>query len=127
MAEAYEVRVRGRFSAVHQLRLADGSLEPLHGHDWNVEAVFRGPRLDAIDVLVDFEPVQAALDDVLTELHHGNLNTVPGLAHGNPSAERMARLIHDRLKERLGHHCPLVAVYIEEAPGCVAGYIGYSS
>lgn len=122
MAEEYEVRVQGRFSAVHQLRLADGRLEPIHGHDWRVEVVFRGPRLKPTGVLIDFEEVAARLKDALADLEHGNLNTLPALAGQNPTAERVARLIFYRIGQHLDPDRPPAAVYVEEAPGCVAGY-----
>ncbi len=120
--ETYEIRVKDRFSAIHQLKLADGSLEPLHGHDWQVEVVFRGPRLNKLDMLIDFETALEALRDTLAGLHHANLNTVLALADHNPTAEMVARLIFHRLEDRLGSAAPLVAVYVEEAPGCLAGY-----
>lgn len=126
MGETYEVRVQGRFSAVHQLRMPGGSVEPLHGHDWRVEAVFRGPRLDAVGLLVDFEKAAEALRQVLAGLNHANLNTVGALAGGNPTAERVARIIFEQLRQSLGG-CPLAAVYVEEAPGCEAGYLAESS
>lgn len=122
MTETYEVRVAAHFSAVHQLRLGNGGLEPLHGHDWRVEAVFRGPRLDGQDMLIDFEVAARGLEEVLADLNHTNLNTVSALADRNPSAEAVARMIFNALRGRLGPQAPLAAVEVEEAPGCVAAY-----
>lgn len=122
MAGRYEVRVRGGFSAIHQLRLPEGGLEPVHGHDWKVEAVFRAARLEPTGWLIDFEEASAALGRVLAVLHHGDLNTLDWLEGANPTAEHVARLIHRRLRAELGSACPLAGVCVEEAPGCVAGY-----
>lgn len=119
----YEVRVQAGFSAAHQLRLYDGRLEPLHGHDWHVEAVFRGPELDAIGVLIDFVRVEAALRDIVSALHHACLNEVPALEGANPSAEHVARFVFGALRDRLGSSAPLVAVHVREAPGCIAAYM----
>lgn len=118
----YEVRVRGGFSATHRLRLEDGSLEPLHGHDWKVEAVFRGGTLNRVGFLIDFEKARDALDQVLALLHYADLNSAAALEGANPTAERVARSVFHRLRERLGHDQPLVAVHVEEAPGCIASY-----
>lgn len=120
----YEVRVQARFNALHQLRLYDGQMEPLHGHDWRVEAVFRGMQLDRIQVLIDFVSAEAQLREVIGPLNHGNLNDIAARQDANPSAEWVARYVHERLRERLGETCPLAAVYVEEAPGCIAGYLG---
>lgn len=119
----YEVRVRAGFSAVHQVRLHDGRLEPLHGHDWRAEAVFRGPALDRMGMLVDFMAAEEALGEVLKQLHHQNLNEVPLLAGLNPTAEHVARRICEQLQARLGPEAPLAGVWVEEAPGCVAAYV----
>lgn len=123
MSETYEVRVQGRFSAVHQLKMYDGAVEPLHGHDWRVEAVFRGPKLDEIGLLIDFDEASRVLGQILAELNHGNLNTLDWLGGQNPSAEHVARVIFRQLGSRLGQDRPLAAVYVEEAPGCVAGFL----
>ena len=34
----FALSIRSTFCATHQLRLADGTFEPFHGHDWVVEA-----------------------------------------------------------------------------------------
>lgn len=122
MAEVYEVRVRGVFSAVHRLRLEDGTVEPLHGHDWKVEAVFRGTTLNGAGFLIDFEKAGAALSEVLARLNYADLNTAAWLEGVNPSAERVAKAVFGELRARLGRDQPLASVYVEEAPGCIAGY-----
>jgi 6-pyruvoyltetrahydropterin/6-carboxytetrahydropterin synthase len=119
----YECRVQSGFSAAHQLRLIDGSLEPLHRHDWKVVAVFRGPVLDTVGLLIDFVAAERALNEVTTVLNDGNLNGCPMLRGANPSAEHVAGAIFAELRAKLGADAPLVAVYVEEAPGCIAGYL----
>lgn len=118
----YEVRVQATFSAAHQVRMYDGRWEPIHGHDWRVEAHFRGSALDRIGVLVDFVAAEAALRGIVGEFHHTRLNDVPALADMNPTAENVARVVFERLKVQLGPVAPLVGVYVQEAPGCVAGF-----
>jgi len=118
----YEVRVEGGFSAAHQVRTPDGQLEPLHGHDWKVEAVFRGRNLDASGMLVDFISVQEGLQEVSSQFHHTHLNDHPLLAGQDSTAERVAVVFFEQLRLRLGEGAPLAAIYVREAPGCVAGY-----
>lgn len=119
----YEVRVKAGFSAVHQVRMYDGRMEPLHGHDWEVEAVLRGPELDRIGVLVDFTAIEEALRAVVAGLHQACLNEALMLAGLNPTAEHVARRIFEELAARLGPEVPLAGVYVREAPGCTAGYL----
>ena len=118
----YEVRVEGGFSAVHQVRTPDGQLEPLHGHDWKVEAVFRGLNLDGSGMLVDFITVQEALRAVSAQFHHTDLNDHALLDGQDPTAERVAVVFFEQLRLRVGEAAPLAAIYVRESPGCVAGY-----
>lgn len=119
----YECRVEAGFSAAHQVRMYDGELEPVHGHDWKVEAVFRGPALDEIGVLIDFVLVERVLREIVGALHHTSLNACPAMNGLNPTAEHVARRIFEQLREQLGAAAPLAGVYVTEAPGCVAAYL----
>lgn len=114
----YSIVVEGTFCATHRLRLADGTHEPLHGHDWKVRAFFRRQTLDDLGLVVDFHEAQARLGDVLAELHQKDLNTAAGFTTCNPTAEVVARTILERLRAR---GLPtLFRVEVTEAPGCVA-------
>lgn len=118
----YRVKVSGRFSAAHRLRLVDGSFEPLHGHDWQVEAVFCGEDLDETGLLIDFVEAQGALGVVMAMLDHSDLNASAVLAGANPSAEHVARAIGQQLAGRLKRPELLESVSVEEEPGCWATF-----
>lgn len=116
----YSVSVEAGFCAVHQVRLADGSLEPLHGHDWVVKVVCRARQLDALDMVVDFERLRAALEDTLRPLHHANLNSIPMLAGRNSTAEVVAERILTSLRSQ--GLSTVARVTVTEAPGCTATF-----
>lgn len=118
----YRVKVSARFSAAHRLRLADGSFEPLHGHDWQVEVVFCGEVLDETGLLIDFGEARAALDGVVQTLDHSDLNASAVLAGANPSAEHLARAIGQQLAGRIKRPELLESVSLEEEPGCWATF-----
>ncbi|HUU83066.1 MAG TPA: 6-carboxytetrahydropterin synthase [Phycisphaerae bacterium] len=118
----YRVTVRAEFSAAHRLRSADGEYEPLHDHDWTVEASFVGADLDATGMLVDFEEVRPALQSVTQRLDHSSLNEAPLLAGLNPSAENVARVICEALAGAIARPDLLESVRVTEAPGCTAAY-----
>ena len=86
----FEITVVRRFSAAHQLRLYDGSLEPLHGHNWQVRTTVGAEKLDAIGVVMDFHELERSLDTILLPLHNRHLNETPPFATLNPSAENVA-------------------------------------
>lgn len=118
----FEVSVTSSFSAAHQLRLPDGSAEPLHRHNWRVTVIYAGSVLDEMGVLVDFEVLRARLDRLLATLNDQNLNTLPAFAERNPTAENVALHIAERLAVELPAAAVLKCVEVEEAPGCVARY-----
>lgn len=116
----FEVTVSGWFAAAHRLRLLDGTLEPQHGHNWNVRVTFSGPTLDRMGVLLDFTRLKPQLDVILAEMHDRNLNDLAAFREQNSSAENVAVLIAERLADAAGRKPACVEV--EETPGCVARY-----
>lgn len=114
----FSITVEASLNAQHQVRLPDGALEPLHGHDWQVRARFDARQLDPLDMVVDFSAAQGALREIVADLHHTNLNRIEAFAGTNPTAERVAELIYRRL-ERTGLRS-VAQVEVTEAPGCTA-------
>ena len=87
---AYLIRTTRRFSAAHQLRLYDGSLEPIHVHNWRVTVTVSAPKLDTIGVVMDFHELERLVDAITQPLHNRHLNELPPFADLNPSAENVA-------------------------------------
>ncbi len=119
----YEITVAGSFCAVHRIRLPDGTVEPLHGHDWRVTARLQSADLDADGLVADFVEVEKRLGDTTAELHHGNLNEHDWLSGVNPTAEHVARVIFERLSADPVWGHLVQSVHVEEAPGCSAGFL----
>ncbi len=122
----YEITVSTTFSAAHAIVIR-GEREPLHGHDWRVEAVLAGPELDEDSLLVDFHLVEGILSGIVKPFRNANLNDVPPFDKQNPSAEGVARHIADSLAARLGSALDgggvrVASVRVTEAPGCSATY-----
>lgn len=115
----FEVEITRRFVATHQIVDAMGEWEPLHEHDWRVTVTYRGPRLDAQGLLVDFVAVEEDLRKALADLDEQNLNEVGAMSGQNPSAENVAMLVAGRMPSDLDTAL-LHAVEVEEAPGCIA-------
>ena len=59
----YEIKVKSNFSAAHNLRNYHGKCENLHGHNWNIEAVFAYSSLDADGMAIDFKEAKALLKE----------------------------------------------------------------
>lgn len=124
----YEITIRRQFSAAHAIRLYDGELEPVHGHNWSVALTVGSDELDDIEVVMDFHPLEKHLDALLAEADNGDLNAIAPFADGqgglavNPSAERVALWIGTEMTQHLPPHARLVSVTVGEAPGCTATY-----
>ena len=114
MAMTYEISVKASFSASHQLKLYDGSLEKLHGHNWTVLVTVAASKLDAIGVVMDFHMLERRLGQVVNVFQDRHLNDVPPFTQVNPSAENVAEYIVTKLQ--LPGHVWLHSVEIWETP-----------
>ncbi len=97
----YEVRVEADFSAAHFLRDYNGKCENLHGHNYKVFAHVRGKNLNEGGMLLDFSKLKSALKKICGTLDHTNLNDIEFFEQ-NPSAERIAFFVHEKLVAELG-------------------------
>jgi 6-pyruvoyltetrahydropterin/6-carboxytetrahydropterin synthase len=87
----FEIATTRRFCAAHALRLYDGSMEPIHGHNWRVQVRVSANQLDAIGVVMDFHELERLVDAIVVPWHNRHLNECPPFAQElNPSAENVA-------------------------------------
>jgi 6-pyruvoyltetrahydropterin/6-carboxytetrahydropterin synthase len=97
----YEVTIKKTFSAAHILKEIGGKCEDLHGHNFIVEVTVRGKSLNDEDILIDFRELKRCINEILEALDHKYLNEIEVFKGMNPSSERIARYIHDRLKDQM--------------------------
>ena len=122
----FEVTVEDEFSAVHYLKLYDGSWEERHGHLFKVAVTIRSSGLDSMGVVVDFEWLKPALKKVLSEFHETSFNDHPEFRSPfkNTSTENIARLIYERLREKVpSQQAAIAKVTVWETPDARASYI----
>ena len=117
---SFEITTTRSFSAAHQLRLDDGSLEPLHGHNWKVKITVASDVLDSIGVVMDFHELERLADEVIGKMHNRHLNDLPQFGRLNPSAENVA--LHVGQSLRLPDVVTLVSVEVWETDGNSAVY-----
>ena len=119
----FEVAYETTFCATHVLHRDGRPVEPQHGHDWRVEVVAAGEKLDELGVVVDFEHLKAAVREVCQRFHYGDLTSHPDFAGESPSAEAVARYFFREVRRAMGGEGEkLVRVRVWEAPGCSASY-----
>jgi len=98
----YSVTVRDHLMIAHSFRGAVfGPAQRLHGATYVVDASFRGESLDADNIVVDIGRAAAALKTIVGELSYRNLDDEPDFAGVNTTTEVMAKVIADRLADRV--------------------------
>ncbi len=119
----FEVSYETTFCATHALHDGGRTIEPNHGHDWRVEVVAVGERLNRLGVMVEFEQLKEAVQEVARRLHYNDLTAHPHFADQSPSAEAVARYFFLEVRKAMGEEGErLRRVRVWEAPGCSATY-----
>ena len=109
-----------------------GPAQKLHGATFTVEAEFRAPKLDSLQLLIDIGLAKAALRHVLDALDYSNLDDNPAFEGTNTTTEYVAFHIHSLLAAacrdgRLGEGGRAVSglkVLLRESPNAWAAYEG---
>ena len=115
----FRISKRFAFSASHVLHGLgdDHPCSRLHGHNYDVEVLVESDALDARGFVVDFrelDPVKQWIDDTLD---HRHLNDV---MEGQPSAEAIAKLVHEWCDRQLPF--AVAGVRVWETPRAYAEY-----
>ena len=98
----FSVTVRDHMMIAHSLSgEVFGPAQRLHGATYVVDVAFRRADLDADNIVVDIGRAAEALHAVLAELSYRNLDEEPGLAGVNTTTEALARVVADRLADRV--------------------------
>ncbi|MFQ5480543.1 MAG: 6-carboxytetrahydropterin synthase QueD [Thermodesulfobacteriota bacterium] len=93
----YELTIKTEFSSAHNLRGYEGACERLHGHNWHVEVSIEAEKTGPMGFVMDFKELKAATAAIIDKLDHRYLNETPPFTEINPSAELIAKFIHDEL------------------------------
>lgn len=98
----FSITVRDHIMIAHSFR-GDvfGPAQKLHGATFIVDACFRRSELDADGIVVDIGAATKELGDVLAALNYRNLDDEPDFAGVNTSTEMLAKVVADRLADRV--------------------------
>ncbi|VEN72648.1 6-carboxy-5,6,7,8-tetrahydropterin synthase [Candidatus Desulfarcum epimagneticum] len=120
----FELTVKNRFAAAHQLKMVSQKCENLHGHNWEVEVCLAGESLDSAGVLMDFGEIKHMVADIMADLDHKFLNELECFPDQNPSSEHIAVYIAERMTGKVKNPGVSVRrVTVWESPGSGAAYI----
>jgi len=98
----FSVTVRDHMMVAHSFSgEVFGPAQRLHGATFVVDATFRRAELDEDGIVVDIGRAAEQLHDVLGELNYRNLDDEEAFAGMNTSTEALARVVADRLADRM--------------------------
>lgn len=121
----FELTVSQKIKAAHAIRTTSGEFEPLHTHEWKIDAVVVGRELDATGCVADFALIQRRLRSCLSAWDGKNLNELGMFLDIPPSTEFLARCLFDQLQSVLQEEgVTLKKVTVWETENCAASFIG---
>ena len=98
----FSVTIRDHLMIAHSLRgEVFGPAQRLHGATYVVDATFRRASLDGDGIVVDIGRATEVLGAVVGALSYRNLDDEPDFAGVNTTTEALARVIADRLADRV--------------------------
>src|SRR2546422_3946752 len=98
----FQVSVTETFSSGHALRGYKGKCENVHGHNYRIQVIVAGEKLDSTGLLMDFVDLRGAIKGVAERLDHRFLNDLAPFDTLNPSAENLAQYFFEQLQGPIG-------------------------
>jgi 6-pyruvoyl-tetrahydropterin synthase len=129
----YSLTVCDHIMIAHSFRGAEfGPAQRLHGATYAVEAEFRAPKLDHLNLLIDIGLAKQELRRLLDTVDYNNLDELPQLAGQNTTTEFMAAHIHGLLAAALkagvmgagGQAVTSLKILLRESPVAWAAFEG---
>ena len=123
MPGIFEVYVKTDFSAAHFLAGYPGDCARLHGHNWLIEVYVRCRDLDRLGMAIDFMEIKKAVQSVISQLDHANLNELAPFREINPTSENIAKFLYQELGQQLNSDGVTISkVKVAETPDAGAFY-----
>jgi 6-pyruvoyl-tetrahydropterin synthase len=98
----FKLCVRDHIMIAHSFRgEVFGPAQRLHGATFVVDLEFQRPTLDPDGLVVDIGLASQTLRSVLADLDYRNLDEEPAFAGQNTTTEFLAKVIFDRMAERI--------------------------
>lgn len=120
----WTVSVETNFWASHRLTLPDGSKEPVHYHNFSVNADVGAEKVTDMGLVIDFRRLKAMLDNIVADFDNVSLDSIDYFQKNNPTAENVAMYIYEKLQTQLPKDVKLEAIRITEEPGCSVIFAG---
>jgi 6-pyruvoyl-tetrahydropterin synthase len=98
----YSLTVADHVMIAHSFKGEEfGPAQRVHGATFVVEAEFRAPKLDRLNLLIDIAAARVELRRILDGFDYNNLDELPEFAGQNTSTEFLCHFIHGKLVEAI--------------------------
>jgi len=114
----FTVKIETGFFAFHQVLLGDGTLEPLHSHDWQVATEVFADQLDPAGVVMDFQLLKGMVNNITAKIGDSRMKDIEFFKQNSCSTENIAKYIYERLESQLPTPVKLQSVTVTEMAGC---------
>jgi 6-pyruvoyltetrahydropterin/6-carboxytetrahydropterin synthase len=115
--------VKDAFAAAHRIEDYHGKCEELHGHNFQVDALFTGKEPGPDGMVIDFKILKGFLKEILDILDHKYLNELPFFKERASSSEYIAMFIFGELRIRTeGSGVTVKEVRVWESDKACAAY-----
>ncbi len=120
----FELTIIVDFEAAHCIRDYPGKCSRLHGHNWKVEVLVSGSKLNKLGMIIDFRELKEEVNKVIMTLDHYYLNETEAFSEINPTAENIAKYIFDELvsKPAFSQDIKVRAIRVWESPHSAVTY-----
>ena len=119
----FSLTVRDHVMVAHSFRgELFGPAQRLHGATFVVDATFHRAELDQDNLVVDIGLAARELRSILDAFNYRNLDEEPDFAGVNTTTEFLAKVIADRLAERMGAGLHEISVTLRESHVAWATY-----
>ena len=122
----YSVRIRDHIMIAHSLPdPAFGPAQQMHGATYVVDAEFKSPGLNAVNVVIDIGLAHEVLKSVLAPLAYQNLDALPQFSGQLTTTEFLARYIHGEVARQVqDEFSGTLTITLGESHVAWAGYEG---
>jgi 6-pyruvoyltetrahydropterin/6-carboxytetrahydropterin synthase len=97
----YSVKIRDHFMIAHSFNNpAFGPAQSLHGATYVVDVTFYSRSIEPDNTVIDIGRASGILHEVLDRFRYKNLDELPEFKGKLTTAEFMARVIHDAMKDK---------------------------
>ncbi len=98
----YSLTVADHVMVAHSFKGEEfGPAQRVHGATFVVEAEFRAPKLDRLNLLIDIAAARVELRKILDGFDYSNLDDMPEFTGQNTSTEFLCSHIHGKLVEAI--------------------------